>query len=255
MKRIVHSWRDGDQAHVIEMVHVQGAAGHAFLFGEGAAKREIEVRSFYIATVPVTQALWTHIMEDHRSNRRGDRMSVENVSWDGITGANGFLARINAGNILPQIVAQVPEYAKATFRLPSETEWEYAARGGPHWPDDFKFSGSHDIDAVAWYNDNSADQTHDVAQKAPNQLGIHDMCGNVWEWCQDTFTSDVKQIPADGTPFAGARSRRVLRGGCFHNWAIHCTVSKRYEIGRKYHDGCIGFRLVLSEPLTFPSVS
>lgn len=252
MKRIAHSWSDGDHEHVMEMVQVQGTDDQPFSFGERDEKQKIEVRSFYIATVPVTQALWRHIMEDNRSIRRSDRMPVENVSWDGITGANGFLARINASNVLPRVVAQVPEYAKATFRLPSETEWEYAARGGPHWPDAFKFSGSDDIDAVAWYQDNSGDQTHDVGQKAPNQLGIHDMCGNVWEWCQDAFTPDVKQIPADGTPFVGPGSRRVLRGGCFHNWAIHCTVSKRYEIGRKYHDGCIGFRLVLSEPLTFP---
>jgi formylglycine-generating enzyme required for sulfatase activity len=72
------------------------------------------------------------------------------------------------------------------------------------------------------------------------------MSGNIWEWCQDVFTPDTRKIPADGSAFAGPGSRRVLRGGCFHNWAIHCTVSKRYEIGRQYHDGCIGFRLVLA---------
>jgi formylglycine-generating enzyme required for sulfatase activity len=70
------------------------------------------------------------------------------------------------------------------------------------------------------------------------------MSGNVWEWCQDVYTSDVNNIPLDGTPYAGPCDERVLRGGCFHNWAIHCTVSKRYQIESKYKDGCIGFRLV-----------
>jgi formylglycine-generating enzyme len=117
------------------------------------------------------------------------------------------------------------------FRLPSETEWEYAARGGPHWLDGFRFSGSDDVDSVAWYDRRHGDHTQRVAQKAPNQLGVHDMSGNIWEWCQDVFTRDVATI---------------LRGGCFHNWAVHCTVSKRYEIAHDYHDGCIGFRLVFS---------
>jgi formylglycine-generating enzyme len=132
------------------------------------------------------------------------------------------------------------------FRLPSETEWEYAARGGPHWLDGFRFSGSDDVDSVAWYDRRHGDHTQRVAQKAPNQLGVHDMSGNIWEWCQDVFTRDVATIPSDGRPFVGPGDDRVLRGGCFHNWAVHCTVSKRYEIAHDYHDGCIGFRLVFS---------
>ncbi len=72
------------------------------------------------------------------------------------------------------------------------------------------------------------------------------MSGNVWEWCQDAFTDDVSAIPADGTAVVTAANERVLRGGCFHNWAVHCTVSKRYQIGREFHDGCIGLRLVLA---------
>jgi formylglycine-generating enzyme required for sulfatase activity len=72
------------------------------------------------------------------------------------------------------------------------------------------------------------------------------MSGNVWEWCHDTYTDDVNSIPSDGRPFVDQGNERVLRGGCFHNWAIHCTVSKRYQIDRNYHDGCIGFRLALS---------
>jgi formylglycine-generating enzyme required for sulfatase activity len=134
------------------------------------------------------------------------------------------------------------------FRLPTETEWEYAARGGPHWRDAYRYSGSNDIDAVAWYNRRHGDHTQPVAQKAPNQLGLYDMSGNVWEWCQDTYTRDVNLIPRDGKPYSGTGDERVLRGGCFHNWAAHCTVSKRYEIASSFHDGCIGLRVVLAEP-------
>ena len=86
----------------------------------------------------------------------------------------------------------------------------------------------------------------DVALKRSNQLGLYDMSGNVWEWCHDTFTRDVTRIPTDGSPHTAPGPDRVLRGGCFHNWAVHCTVSKRYEIGAEYRDGCIGLRLVLA---------
>lgn len=135
---------------------------------------------------------------------------------------------------------------KGGFRLPSETEWEYAARGGPHWRDGFRFSGSNNTDLVAWYDRKHGDHTCNVAQKAPNQLGLYDMSGNLWEWCQDSFTEDVTMIPTDGRAYLSEDPERLLRGGCFHNWAIHCTVSKRYPIDREFHDGCIGIRPVLA---------
>jgi formylglycine-generating enzyme required for sulfatase activity len=159
------------------------------------------------------------------------------------------------------------------FRLPSETEWEYAARGGPPWTDGFAFSGGNDIDKVAWYGQRfsgarrlvgrllgwrlgwrltsrprrrTSTHAHDVGTKAPNQLGLSDMCGNVWEWCQDACVDDSQAVPADGSAWLGPGPDRRLRGGCHHNWDIHCTVWFRYGIARDTQGEAIGFRLVLA---------
>jgi sulfatase modifying factor 1 len=247
MTTIHYTWRDGDTDRGLTLVRVEGTNGRPYRFGEGRDVRHIEVPDFFIATVPVTQALWTHVMaEDNPSARRGTELPLENISWVEITRPGGFLDRLNGGDIRGRLLGEAPGNHGA-FRLPSEAEWEYAARGGPHWGDGFRFSGSNDIDLVAWYDRRGGDHTQPVGLKAPNQLGIYDLSGNVWEWCQDSFTEDVTAIPADGGAYHGDCADRVLRGGCFHNWAIHCTVSKRYQIDRAYHDGCIGLRLVLAE--------
>jgi formylglycine-generating enzyme required for sulfatase activity len=247
MRSLKYSWKLGGNDHSLELVHVEGTHGHPYSFGEGTASRPVEVQDFLIGTVLVIQALWVHVLgaDSNPALHRGGGLPLENVSWDDITRPGGFLDRINQSPVRAAMSAQAPSNGGA-FRLPSEAEWEYAARGGPNWRDGFRFSGSDDIDAVSWYDRRHGDHTQPVARKAPNQLGIYDMSGNVWEWCQDVFTRDVAEIPADGSAFVGPEPERSLRGGCFHNWAIHCTVSKRYEIGRDCHDGCIGFRVAFS---------
>jgi sulfatase modifying factor 1 len=195
---------------------------------------------------------------------------VENVSWDEVNASGGFLAKLNSSEILEAVAGG----EQLRFRLPTETEWEYAARGRPHWPDGFRFSGSNDPDEVAWYGPRwkgahdmvcrilgpragwravnrlrkmlpqRETHTHKVAAKAPNQLGLFDMSGNVWEWCQDVCTDDLSRVPTDGSAYEGPGEERRLRGGCHHNWDLHCTVYWRYGIIPSAADGCIGLRIV-----------
>ena len=272
MDELRFGWRAGDEQHELRFVRVPGTNGAPYLFGANPSRRPIEIREFHIAVTPMTQALWLHVMGSNPAVRPDLPCPVENVSWEHITGPDGFLERINSGDFL---AAMPGADQSARFRLPSETEWEYAARGGPRWTDDYRFSGSNDADEVAWYGPHWSrlhrlgtrllgwrlgwkllgrplirfpTRTHEVATKKPNQLGIYDMSGNVWEWCQDTCVDDIDRIPADGTPWLGASTDRRLRGGCHHNWDLHCTVSFRYGIDQSAHDGCIGFRLVLAPP-------
>lgn len=246
MKRVSYRWTADGRAREFAFVPVPGTGAEPYAFGDPSQDTSVTVQDFFIAVVPCTQALWMHILDSNPSLHRGPDLPVENISWDQLTERGGFLQRLNESEFAASLIEQVGRPLK--LRLPSETEWEYAARGGPHWRDDYRFSGGNDIEAVAWYDRRHGDHSQPVAQKAPNQLGIYDMSGNVWEWCHDTYTPDESRIPADGSPYLGPGDDRVLRGGCFHNWAIHCTVAKRYEIARNFHDGCIGVRLVLAEP-------
>lgn len=266
-----YRWRDHSHEHELVLVWVPGTDGSPYGFGYGPAERAVDVDGFFIATTPVTQALWMRVMGSNPAARSDVLCPVENVSWEHITEPGGFLERLNSSEILPAVAGSDTKFR---FRLPSESEWEYAARGGPRWRDGLAYSGSNDPDTVAWYGPRwtrahqrlaqlfgwriawrlanrlsrrkRLTRTHPVATKAPNQLGLYDMSGNVWEWCQDVCTDRVDAVPVDGRPYLGPGGERRLRGGCHHNWDLHCTVWWRYGIQQDAHDGCIGFRLVLA---------
>ena len=158
---------------------------------------QVRLSSFQIGQTEVTQELWETVMGSNPSRVQGLQLPVEQVSWND---CQTFIEKLN-------------EFTGMHFRLPTEAEWEFAARGGTK-SKDYIYSGSDNIDDVAWYMDNSDLMSHKVATKAPNELGIYDMCGNVWEWCQDwydNYSSSFTNNPSG--PATGIY--RVLRGGSF----------------------------------------
>ena len=187
---------------------------------------QVTLSSYCIGETEVTQALWQTVMGTNPSYFAGDlNRPVEQVSWND---CQTFINKLN-------------ELTGKTFRLPTEAEWEYAARGGKR-SQGYKYAGSNDINEVAWYWDNSSDGTKPVATKAPNELGLYDMSGNVWEYCQDWYGgySSGSQANPKG-PSSG--SYRVLRGGSWNYYARYCRVSYRDNFNPSSRFNYFGFRL------------
>ncbi len=189
---------------------------------------QVTLSNYYIGETEVTQALWKAVMGSNPSHFEGDDLPVECVSWDD---CQTFISKLNA-------------LTGKRFRLPTEAEWEFAARGG-NQSHHTQYSGSSRIDDVAWYEDNSGSKTRLVKTKQPNELGIYDMSGNVWEWCQDWF--DYYNSYAQTNPTgAGSGSYRVIRGGGRSHSLRYCRSSERGDIEPGNSGSNIGLRLVLS---------
>ena len=190
---------------------------------------DVTLSSYSIGETLVTQELWQAVMGGNPSRFKGVQRPVEKVSW---YDCQDFIKKLN-------------ELTGKAFRLPTEAEWEYAARGGKQ-SKGYKYSGSNDINEVAWYLGNSSSQTHPVKEKKPNELGIYDMSGNVWEWCQDSWGSYSSSPQTNPTgPTSG--SDRVGRGGSWCNGAVGCRLSFRGDNDPGDASNILGLRLALSE--------
>ena len=198
----------------------------------------VTLDNFYIGKYVVTQKEWKEVMGNNPSHFKGDNLPVEQVSWNDI---QVFLARLNSNT-------------GKNYRLPTEAEWEYAAKGGTSTPlsnrtqsgvEGCRYAGSNNINVVAWYDSNSGDKTHVVGTKQSNELGIYDMSGNVWEWCSDWYDGNYySKSPSKNPQGSESGSYRVSRGGSWHYGTSYCRTVDRLGFPPDYRYEYIGFRLV-----------
>ena len=221
----------------IEMVKVEGGT---FMMGatsemknpnsnEKPVHQVTLTNDYYMGKYEVTQALWQAVMGSNPSEYKGDNLPVETVSWND---CQKFISKLNS-------------LTGRMFRLPTEAEWEYAARGGKE-SRGYQYSGSSNISDVAWYDENSGSKTHPVGTKQANELGIYDMTGNVWEWCSDWYSSYSSSSQTNPTG-SDSGSARVSRGGGWFNDASYCRLSVRFYYTPDFRLDILGLRLALSE--------
>jgi len=198
----------------------------------------VHVAGFYMGKFQVTQRLWESVTGDNPSKFKGERRPVETVSWGD---AQTFLDKLNARTDVQAFIRQL-DPPGTEFRLPTEAEWEFAARAGTS----YKYSGGDDLNAVAWYGENSGDSTYLVGQKKANALGLYDMSGNVWEWCADWYDRKYYACsPQENPTGPDSGARRVLRGGSRVSHPVCCRSVIRINYEPELRLDTIGFRLVL----------
>ena len=215
------------------MVYVEGGT---FTMGSTSEKSKnheklahaVMLSSFRINKYVVTQEEWVAVMGNNPSKYEYDRgCPVEQISWNTAQKFIGKLNNMTGGN----------------YRLPTEAEWEYAARGG-NKSKRYRYSGGDDYGKVAWYEGNSKAHPHPVGQKQPNELGLYDMSGNVWEWCSDWYHQEYyANSPSQNPKGPSIGKERVLRGGAFSNSITSCTVAERFSMRPSISAWCYGFRL------------
>lgn len=189
---------------------------------------QVTISTYYIGSTEVIQALWEAVMGSNPSHFKGNNRPVEQVSY----------------NDCKQFIEKLNKMTGKEFRLPTEAEWEYAARGG-NQSHGYKYSGSDYLDDVAWFKQNSGSETNPVATKQPNELGIYDMSGNVCEWCSDSYADYTSNSQTN--PRGGSGNSRVVRGGRWDHSMRPCRVSSRGGSSPTISNYYMGFRLALSE--------
>ena len=221
-----------------EMIYVEGGS---FMMGgqdEEADNyekpvHEVTLAGYYVGQYPVTQAIWKVVMgvENNPSFFQGNELPIETISWDD---TQAFLEKLNA-------------LTGKKYRLLSESEWEYAARGGQK-SQGYKYAGSDKLKDVGWYGANSYGATKPVGLKYPNELGVYDMSGNVYEWVEDHWHDNYNSAPNDGSAWVNRDkvANRVFRGGSWGSNARDCRVAFRDIYGPSGRYSVVGFRLGLS---------
>jgi formylglycine-generating enzyme required for sulfatase activity len=200
--------------------------------GDEEPSRKVTIAAFAIGKYEVTQAQWLAVMGHNPSSVKGDDLPVESVSWNDV---QAFIQKLNART-------------GKHYRLPTEAEWEYAARAGSGA---LYFFGNDpaQLDRYAWFAANAGGGTHPVGQKQPNRFGLYDVYGNVWEWVQDCYRRSYAGAPANGTAISGAKScDRVDRGGAFVSSPGNLRSANRDWGQPNYRLNNLGFRLARSLP-------
>ena len=252
------------------MVSVQGGTFDMtdYSYNQAGDTVSVTVSDFSIGKYPVTQKEWSDIIGSNPSsgNGIGDNLPVYNLSWfeilkycnmrsvaEGLTPCYSIagstdvldwpvLPNFSSDISFPVWNAVVCNWSADGYRLPTEAEWEYAARGGLNWTDDYTYSGSDIIDEIAWYSQNSNNLAHAIGTKLPNQLGIYDMSGNLYEFCWDWYAPYTDNVTDPLGPASG--DMRMVRGGSWMSIEENCVVSGRYREYPVSITNYNGFRIV-----------
>ena len=211
---------------------------------------EVTLSSYYIGKYEITQALWKYVMSYDGAAADGTQLSPETLYYGEETPSTVYgegelvpVYFVSYNDIINHFLPRLNAITGKIFRLPTEAEWEYAARGG-NKSESYKYSGSNDIEAVAWYWDNSGDKAHEAGGKMPNALGLYDMSGNVWEWCSDVYEKNYDASAQENPKGPESGRLRVFRGGSWYRISESCRVSYRYDNAPDYRYRDLGFRLV-----------
>jgi len=201
--------------------------------GEGPIRTVEITRGYWMGKTEVTQAQYETLTGSNPSHHKGANLPVEQVSWsDAVSFCELLTERERRAGRLPE---------GYVYRLPTEAEWEYAARGGSQ--------SSNDIDEVAWYGANSGNTSHPVGMKAANELGLHDMSGNVLEWCHDWYQDSYAGLSTTDPAGPESGTARVGRGGSWYSSAAQCRVAYRDRFSTSRTNRGHGFRVALGPPL------